>query len=70
MGNVALKEDDEQTQARLRDTYLSQWTRYEPMEHRLEAWLAEPLSALHQAIRKQHIPTVLEPMARHQLAGV
>lgn len=41
----------EETQAQLRDTYLSVWTRYEPMPHLLQAYeYAQVLSYLHQAL--------------------
>jgi hypothetical protein len=51
---------------RLRDAYLSEWTAFEPPERLRRAWrLAEPLSALHQAIGYRSIVADLRPVERH-----
>ncbi|CAN5558171.1 hypothetical protein BH10CHL1_BH10CHL1_33630 [soil metagenome] len=64
-----LHEEDIAVQTRLRDSYLGQWTAYEPMERLLEMWgLAAPLCALHQAVSYQHIIANTEPAAKHEMA--
>lgn len=61
---------DADTDARLRDAYLSAWTEYEPRERLLEAFEAsKPLGALHQAMSYMWILTNIAPDARAQLDG-
>jgi Phosphotransferase enzyme family len=64
------QEDEEEIEGplrdRLRDAYLSEWTAFEPPEQLRRAWqLAEPLSALNQAIGYRSIVADLQPVERH-----
>jgi hypothetical protein len=64
------QEDEEEVQGalrdRLRDAYLSEWAAFEPAEQLRRAWqLAEPLSALNQAIGYRSIVADLQPIERH-----
>lgn len=64
------QEDEEEIEGplrdRLRDAYLSGWTAFEPPERLRRAWqLAEPLSALNQAISYRSIVADLAPVERH-----
>ena len=64
------QEDEEEVEDALRDrlrhAYLSEWTAFEPAERLRRAWrLAEPLSALNQAIGYRSIVADLEPVERH-----
>jgi Phosphotransferase enzyme family len=64
------QEDEEEIKGplrdRLRDAYLSEWTAFEPPERLRRAWqLAEPLSALNQAIGYRSIVADLQPVERH-----
>ena len=55
---------------RLQDSYLALWTDYEPMERLREAWeLAEPLGALHHAIRAQHLARCTETTSKRKHDG-
>ena len=61
--------DDTEVQEQLRDAYLSQWTRWEPMEQLREAWrLAEPLAALHQAVSYLYILLGQEELVHREMA--
>jgi len=58
-------QSDSTRQAQLRDEYLAVWSEYASLERLLEAWnLAQPLSALHQAISYQQILVGLEEVAQ------
>ena len=61
---------DADTDARLRDAYLSAWTGYEERERLIEAFEAsKPLGALHQAMSYMWILTNIAPDARAELEG-
>lgn len=61
---------DADTDARLRDAYLSAWTGYEERERLVEAFeAAKPLGALHQAMSYMWILTNIAPDARAELEG-
>jgi Phosphotransferase enzyme family len=63
-----LHEPDPATQIQLRDAYLANWTRYEPMERLLELWqLAYPLCALHQAVSYRAIAQHVEGGCNHPM---
>ena len=59
-------------EAQCRDAYLVHWTEYESMDRLRKMWaLAEPLSALHQAITYQETACCLEePSRTHFIRGV
>jgi hypothetical protein len=62
--------EDPGVQVRLRNSYLSVWAIYEPLERLREAWtLAKPLCALHQAVSYQHIIATLEDTAKPAVAS-
>ncbi len=53
-----------------RDAYLALWTEYEPMERLLRMWaLAEPLSALNQAITYQQTASYLKEPSKSKFMG-
>jgi len=53
-----------------RNAYLALWAEYEPMERLLRMWaVAEPLSALHQAIIYHETACYLEASAKRQFMG-
>lgn len=61
---------DADTEARLRDAYLSAWTEYEPRDRLVDAFEAsKPLGALHQAMSYMWILTNIAPDARAELEG-
>lgn len=63
-----LHEKESALQSRLRDAYLAQWTRHEPMERLLELWqLAYPLCALHQAVSYRYIAHHAESGGNHPM---
>jgi hypothetical protein len=62
--------EDSHREERLRDSYLSLWVAYEPVERLRVAWeLAKPLSALHQAISYQYILAALEELSQPELSS-
>jgi len=57
-------------EAQARDAYVAHWTRYEPIERLSRMWtLAEPLSALHQAITYRETARYLEGPSRDRFLG-
>ncbi|HMN30441.1 MAG TPA: phosphotransferase, partial [Caldilineaceae bacterium] len=64
-----LHEREQEAQMRLCDSYLAQWTDYDPMERLLEMWkMAYPLCALHQAVSYQAILANTEDACKTELA--
>jgi Phosphotransferase enzyme family len=62
--------DAPNTQIRLRDAYLAQWTAYEPTENLITVFtLAQTLGALHQAVSFQHIVANLEAASKREQYG-
>ncbi|MCI0398041.1 MAG: aminoglycoside phosphotransferase family protein [Chloroflexi bacterium] len=63
-------EKDPAQQARLRESYLSLWTPYEPAERLQEVWrLVEVLAPLYHATSYLYIVANIEPAARRELVG-
>lgn len=64
---MTILDEEEATQARLRDAYLALWIAHEPPERLLAAWaLARPLCALHHAISYQTITNSLEARTKQE----
>jgi hypothetical protein len=62
--------DAPNTQIRLRDAYLAQWTAYESTEDQITVFtLAQTLGALHQAVSFQHIVANLEAVSKPEQYG-
>jgi hypothetical protein len=62
--------DTPNTQIRLRDAYLAQWTAYEPTEDLIKVFeLAQTLGALHQVVSFQHIVANLEAASKGEHDG-